>query len=132
MLSILTPLAPLSDIVLLIVRIIMGIVMIYYGYPKITDLRSNAEDFVKMGFKPGMFWGTIVAFVEFFGGIAVIVGMYVWLAEALFGFEMIMGTIWKITKTEKPFTDWSYDLLLLAIALMLLITGPGYYVLAGF
>ena len=132
MLSILTPLAPLSDIVLLIVRIIMGIVMIYYGYPKITNLRSNAENFVKMGFKPGMFWGTIVAFVEFFGGIAVIVGMYVWLAAALFGFEMIMGTIWKITKTEKPFTDWSYDLLLLAIALMLLITGPGYYVLAGF
>ncbi|MCH7529722.1 DoxX family protein [Patescibacteria group bacterium] len=132
MLSILTPLAPLSDIVLLIVRIIMGIVMIYYGYPKITNLRSNAEDFVKMGFKPGMFWGTIVAFVEFFGGIAVIIGVYIWLAVALFGFQMIMGTIWKITKTEKPFTDWSYDLLLLAIALMLLITGPGYYVLAGF
>ena len=132
MLSILTPLAPLSDIVLLIVRIIMGIVMIYYGYPKITNLRSNAEDFVKMGFKPGIFWGTIVAFVEFFGGIAVIIGVYIWLAVALFGFQMIMGTIWKITKTEKPFTDWSYDLLLLAIALMLLITGPGYYVLAGF
>ncbi len=132
MLSILTPLAPLSDIVLLVVRIIMGIVMIYYGYPKITNLRSNAEDFVKMGFKPGIFWGTIVAFVEFFGGIAVIIGMYMWLAVALFGFQMIMGTIWKITKTEKPFTDWSYDLLLLAIALMLLITGPGYYVLAGF
>ena len=132
MLSILTPLAPLSDIVLLIVRIIMGIVMIYYGYHKITNLRSNAEDFVKMGFKPGIFWGTIVAFVEFFGGIAVIIGVYIWLAVALFGFQMIMGTIWKITKTEKPFTDWSYDLLLLAIALMLLITGPGYYVLAGF
>ena len=132
MLSILTPLAPLSDIVLLIVRIIMGIVMIYYGYPKITNLRSNAENFVKMGFKPGMFWGTIVAFVEFFGGIAIIIGVYIWLAVALFGFQMIMGTIWKITKTEKPFTDWSYDLLLLAIALMLLITGPGYYVLAGF
>ena len=132
MLSILTPLAPLSDIVLLIVRIIMGIVMIYYGYPKITNLRSNAEDFVKMGFRPGIFWGTIAAFVEFFGGIAVIIGVYIWLAVALFGFQMIMGTIWKITKTEKPFTDWSYDLLLLAIALMLLITGPGYYVLAGF
>ena len=58
--------------------------------------------------------------------------MYIWLDVALFGFQMIMGTIWKITKTEKPFTDWSYDLLLLAIALMLLITGPGYYVLAGF
>ncbi|HDY73411.1 MAG TPA: DoxX family protein [Candidatus Jorgensenbacteria bacterium] len=132
MLSILTPLAPFSDIVILIVRIIMGVIMIYYGYPKIINLKSNAEDFVKMGFKPGIFWGTIVAFVEFFGGIAVIIGMYMWLAVALFGFEMIMGTIWKITKTEKPFTDWSYDLLLLAIALMLFITGPGFYVLAGF
>jgi hypothetical protein len=51
-------------------------VMIYYGWPKIRDLGSNANDFVRMGFKPGMFWGTLIASVEFFGGLAILLGFY--------------------------------------------------------
>ena len=35
------------------------------------------------------------------------------------------GTIWKITKARKPFTDYSYDLQLLALCLLLLTFGPG-------
>ena len=36
-------------------------------------------------------------------------------------------TVWTITKTDKRFTDWSYDLLLLALSLALLAFGPGRY-----
>lgn len=42
--------------ILLLVRIVLAIVMIYYGWPKIRDLASNANDFVQMGFNPGIFW----------------------------------------------------------------------------
>lgn len=113
------------DWTLFIVRIIMGVIMIYYGWPKIKNLKSNAGDFVKMGFKPGMFWGTIIAFVEFFGGILVIAGFYTAIVALLFGVEMILGTIWKIVKAKKPFTDYSYDILLLALALIILTFGAG-------
>jgi len=111
---------------LLFARIIIGIGMIYYGLPKIKDLKSNANDFVGMGFRPGWFWGTIVAFVEFFGGIVMVLGFYAQVAAALLGFEMVIGTIWKI-KVGKPFTDYSYDLQLLALAVIIIVFGSGAY-----
>jgi len=37
------------------------------------------------------------------------------------------GTVWKITKADKRFSDWSYDLLLLALSLALLAFCPGRY-----
>jgi uncharacterized membrane protein YphA (DoxX/SURF4 family) len=74
--------------ILLLVRIVLAIVMIYYGWPKIRDLASNANDFVQMGFNPGIFWGTLMAVVEFFGG-GNIRYLYAELAAALFAFQMI-------------------------------------------
>jgi len=99
------PLAGLYDLVALLVRIMMGGVMMYYGWPKVKDPRKNAEDFGKGGFTPGWFWGTIVLLVEFVGGISVVVGFYTWVAAALIGIEMLTGTVWKIGKAHKPFTD---------------------------
>src|ERR1051326_191078 len=78
--------------------------MIYYGWPKARDLRANAHDFEQMGFKPGIFWGTLLAAVEFLGGIAVVLGIYAELAASLFAFQMLVGAFWKI-RLKKPFTD---------------------------
>jgi uncharacterized membrane protein YphA (DoxX/SURF4 family) len=105
--------------------------MIYYGWPKIRDLRSNAEDFVRMGFKPAFFWGTIVAGVEFIGGIAILLGLYAELAAALFAFQMMVGTFWKL-KIKKPFSDYSYDIQLFALCLVILSQGAGAFALAAF
>ena len=116
-----------GDWTLLFVRLILGIVMVYYGWPKIKDLKSNAKDFDKMGFKPGIFWGTITASVEFIGGIAMIIGFLAEIAAVFFAIQMITGTIWKITKTDKPFTDLSYDLQLLAMSLVIITFGAGLY-----
>ena len=126
-LSSLAPLDQFGDIVLLIVRVLFGIVFLYYGYPKLKDLKSNAKDFEQMGFKPGWLFGTPVALLETFGSILIILGFFTWLAAIGFAAHMLIGMIWKITKTDKPFTDWSYDLLLLLIAVLLLVTGPGAY-----
>jgi uncharacterized membrane protein YphA (DoxX/SURF4 family) len=60
-------------------------------------------------------------------GLAILRGLLTWTAAALFGFEMLLGAVWKITKAKKPFTDYSYDLQLLAVALVLLAFGPGRY-----
>ena len=49
-LSSLAPLDQFGDIVLLIIRVLFGIVFLYYGYPKLKDLKSNAKDFEQMGF----------------------------------------------------------------------------------
>ena len=120
-----------TDWLLVYIRATMGIVLLYYGWPKITHLTSNAADFVGMGFRPGWVWGTLIAVVEFFGGIAMLAGLYAELAASLFGFQMIVGTFWKL-KIKKPFTDYSYDLQLLALCVVIMALGAGRFSLATF
>ncbi|MCP6720179.1 MAG: DoxX family protein [Patescibacteria group bacterium] len=115
-----------EGLVLLFARVAVALVMLFYGWPKMKSLKSNAKDFVEMGFKPGMFWGTIVAFIEFFGGIAMLIGFYAWVVAAVFGFQMIVGTFWKM-KMKKPFNDYSYDMLLIALVSIIIVFGPGLY-----
>jgi uncharacterized membrane protein YphA (DoxX/SURF4 family) len=100
-----------TDAVLLVARLITGVVMLYYGWPKIRNPRKNAKDFDATGFRPGWLFGTLVGATS----------------SSAFGFEMLMGTIVKATKWHKPFTDYSYDLLLLALCLLVLALGPGAY-----
>ncbi len=121
------PLSGTEDLTLLAVRIILGTVMVYYGTLKIKDLKANAKFLDKIGFKPGAFWGFIVMMIDLFGGILIILGVYAGIFAALFGFQMIIGIIWKTTKTDKPFTDWSYNLILLALSLVIITFGPGKY-----
>jgi putative oxidoreductase len=116
---------------LLLLRCILASAMIYYGWPKVRDLKSNANDFENMGFKPGVVWGTWIAILEFFGGIAVLLGFYAELAAALFGFEMLVGAFWKL-KRRKPFTDYSYDLQLFGLCIVLMSWGAGFYSLNTF
>ena len=116
---------------LLFLRVVTGVVLIYFGWPKARSLKSNAATFSEIGFHPGILWGTIVAIVEFLGGIAMIAGVYAELAASLFGFQMIVGTFWKL-KTRKPFTDYSYDLLLLALCVAVMALGAGGYAVAPF
>jgi len=120
--------APFSDIALLIARIIMGTTFFYYGKYKLRDLKQNAKDFDEIhGFKPGWLWGTIVALLEGVGSILLLLGILAPLMAFGFVVHMTLGFLWKTTKTDKPFTDWSYDLLALGVALLLLVAGPGAY-----
>jgi putative oxidoreductase len=124
------PLVVWTDAVLLIARLIVGVLMLYYSWPKLKDPAKTAHDFERDGFKPGWVFGPLVLLAEFFGGILVLLGVYVWVAAAAFGFEMLLGAIVKAIKWKKPFTDYSYDLLLLALCLLLLALGPGAYSIA--
>jgi putative oxidoreductase len=117
--------------ILLWARIVLASVMIYYGWPKIRDLNANAHEFAQMGFKPPMVWGTLIAVVEFVGGIAVLLGFFAELASALFGFQMLVGTFWKL-KIKKAFTDYSYDLQLFALCLVIMSQGAGVLAPAAF
>ena len=98
----LAPFSRWTDAVLLAARLIMGVVMLYYGWPKIRDPGKNAKDFDATGFRPGWLFGTLVLAAEFFGGILVLLGLYVWVAAAAFGFEMMLGTVVKTMKWHKP------------------------------
>ncbi len=116
---------------LFFIRVLMGIILVYYGWPKCRNLASCAKDFEGMGFRPGVLWGTLIAVVEFFGGLAMLTGVYAELIASIFGFEMIVATFWKL-KIKKSFTDYSYDLQLLALCVVLMAFGAGLYAIASF
>ena len=120
-----------SDWLLFFIRLIFGIIFIYYGQSKIKDLKKNASDFDSMGFKPGLLFGTPIAFLEFFASILIILGVYVELIASFFAAHMIMGTVWK-QKVKKPFTDYTYDIMLLLLSLVLIVFGAGRFDMVPF
>jgi len=123
------PLGSIAEWVLVALRVFMGIIFLKHGIPKIKDLKKTGEAFTQMGFKPGIFWGSMIALLETFGSVMLIIGLFYNVIAALFAIHMLVGTIWKITATEKGFDDWSYDVLLLGFALVILALGPGAWVL---
>lgn len=40
---------------------------------------------------------------------------------------MLLGALHKVTGTNKPYSDWSYDLLLFGLCLVILTFGTGLY-----
>ncbi|MEX2436724.1 MAG: DoxX family protein [Candidatus Paceibacterota bacterium] len=119
-----------SDWAILALRIILGLVLIFHGYPKIKNLKKNAKDFNKMGFKPGMFWGSLVAILEVVGGVALIAGFLTQTLAIIFivQFIVIMLTI----KRNAGFKGIEIDLLIVGGLLVLVTIGGGVYSLDNF
>ncbi|MDO8467094.1 MAG: DoxX family protein [bacterium] len=116
-----------TDWALLALRIVIAAIFLAHGWPKIKDLKQNAINFGMMGFKPGAFWGTIVAFVEVFGGLAVLLGIYLPIIGILLAINMSVAALWKKKQGMKLINGYELDLVLLASLLVLATAGPGFY-----
>ncbi|MEK7654609.1 MAG: DoxX family protein [Patescibacteria group bacterium] len=130
--NILTLIPLLSDWALLAVRVVIAAIFLAHGWPKLKDLKQNAANFGMMGFKPGAFWGTIVAFVEVFGALAILAGFQVQIAGVLLAMDMFVATGWKLKQGMKLVNGVELDLLLLVVCLALVTLGAGMYSLQIF
>lgn len=114
-----------SDWALIVLRLVVAAVLLMHGVPKIKNLRQTAANFSAMGFRPGIFWGTIAAFVEFFGGLGILVGFLVPVFAALFAIQMSVAMIWKIRRGQGFVGGYEFDAVLLSAALVLVTFGGG-------
>ena len=105
--------------------------MLYHGWLKLANLKGASKIFKKMGFNPPMFWASLFGINELFGGIFVIIGFYSELFAVLFGFEMLITTLWQIMAKES-FHSCSYGLQSIFLSLILIMFGPGVYAAASF
>lgn len=121
-----------SEWALLILRLAFGVIFLAHGWPKLKNLKINAQNFEMMGFKPGGLWGTIVALTEVLGGAAIILGTGTQIAGALLAFDMLVATIWKIKRGQKLIGGFELELLLLTVALLLATFGGGAYALDNY
>lgn len=131
-------LTPFNDVGLLILRIAIGVIFIYHGYPKMPFPNSpmgGPKGFggflAQMGIPlPGlMAW--IVALVEFVGGFLLIIGFATRLIALLLAINMVVA-IWKakigmmkVGFTAQQATGWEFDFALLGAAIALFFVGPG-------
>lgn len=119
-----------SDWAFLALRVVLGIVMIIHGFPKIKNIRATADGFCGMGLKPAIFWGALVAIVEFVGGIALVLGFFVQIVAAIIALQFLIILV-KVKKLEN-FSKFEYDLLIFVSALVLIMVGGGIYSLDRF
>ena len=78
-----------------------------------------------MGFKPGRLWATIAMIVEFFGGIALILGVFTQGVASLILIQFLVIIIWKILKKSPIVGGLELDLLIWGIAVLLSVQGAG-------
>jgi len=118
-----------GDWALLALRLVFGFIFVIHGWPKIKNLKVNAQNFEMMGFKPGAFWGSIVAVVEFFGGLLLLGGFLTQPVAMLLAIDMAVATLWKIKNKQAFIGGFEFDLLLFVSALVLMTLGGGLYAL---
>jgi putative oxidoreductase len=133
-----------NDLALLLLRLGLGAIMWTHGAQKLLGLFGGhgPQGFVRLvgtlGMPASMAW--LVIAIEFFGGIAIALGVLSRLAAIGFTVEMVVAVV-KLHWANGFFMNWGasggrgegyeYPLLLAVVAFVLLLTGPGRYALFG-
>ena len=116
----------LKPLALLLLRLALGIIFIFHGYPKLfTHTRETMQMFQHMGF-PGYF-AYIAGAIEFFGGLVLILGLFTRIAGILLAGEMAVA-IWRVHLPQGPITmvkNYEFPMVLAAAAFMLACVGAG-------
>jgi putative oxidoreductase len=91
--QLMTRLNALQPVGLLLLRLALGIIFIWHGYPKLTHPNAMQSFFVQHGL-PGNFV-TVAGVLEVFGGALIILGFLTRIAALLLAMEMVVA-IWKV------------------------------------
>jgi putative oxidoreductase len=113
------------SIVALLLRLAIGSLYIYHGYPKLGAARKGTAEWLKsIGFL-GSF-AAVAGVVEFFGGIALVIGILTSVVAALSAIWMIATTWLSMAKIKKKYAGgYELDITLLLISLALAAIGGG-------
>src|SRR5438552_10116184 len=117
-----------TDLSSLILRLAIGTLFIIHGYPKLTAAqRAQGGAWMKSMGMPA----AIVPFagvVEFFGGLALILGILTPIVAALSALWMLSTTWLVTTKAKKKYVGgYEIDITLFLAALALALLGSGIY-----
>jgi len=117
----------LENVGLLILRIVIAVIFLYHGWPKVVGGKKMAA---QMG-KPQM--GGFLIFLgiaEVLGGIATVAGFLTQIANIGFAIIMVGAIGLKIGQMKVPFsahdkTGWEFDFIILGAAAVLVLLGAG-------
>ena len=123
------------DIALLIVRVAVGVLMLGHGAQKLFGLfgghgiAGTAGFFGSLGLRPARFWATGAGLAEFGGGLLLALG----LLTPIGALGIIAAMTMAILLVHLGKGPWvsdggsEYNIVLIAVALATILTGPGAY-----
>ena len=116
----------LKPLALLLLRLGLGVIFIYHGYPKLfTHTRETLAAFHHMGFPPALAY--VAGVIEFFGGCLLVVGLFTRIAGLLIAGEMAVALIQvhKLLSEPRAVGNYEFPLALAVGAFALAAVGPG-------
>lgn len=120
---------------LLIIRVALGVTFFLHGSQKLFGwfggggITGTARYLEGLGIRPGRFWAILVGVGEFGGGVLIGMGYL----TVLGAFLIIITMVVAISAAAGRHGFWAqhggyeYNLLIIAVALALIFTGPGMY-----
>ena len=115
------------DKALLVLRLAAGIIFVYHGWGKLFGGDPGIAGFTgtltKFSVPLPVFFAWLVSILEFFGGIAVLVGVFVRPIAVLLAVNMLVAFL--LVKQKLPAGD--VDVALFAIMVALALAGSGAY-----
>jgi uncharacterized membrane protein YphA (DoxX/SURF4 family) len=121
--------------VALLLRVVVGANLVMHGYPKLKNPQATLKWTGSLGVPAA---ATIVAIVlEFFGGIALILGFLVPVVAFFIALEMIGNIALKKTKMKAPYligqsaSAYETDVTYILLAVTLMVLGAGAFSLGA-
>ena len=117
---------------LAVLRVAVAAVFINHGRQKlfVYGFAGVTGAFTQMGVPfPGIM-GPLIGLLEFFGGIALLVGFLTRLLGVAFAFDMLGAVL--LVQLKKGFSGYDLEFLLLAASVALFLTGAGRFSVDAF
>jgi len=105
-----------------VIRILLGMLFVVHGFPKVSSPERATSLFWKLGVPYPKISAALVAAIEFFGGIALILGFATRFSSALLAAVMLAAAYKRQTKLKE--SCW-FEALLAAALIALAILGAG-------
>jgi putative oxidoreductase len=122
-----------TDLALLILRVVLGIIMMYHGWPKLTNLGGTIEGMSGMGIPAPALAAVFAMVAEFFGGLLLLLGVFTDIAGLMFAIDMLGAITFVHAKNGFAVNEGGVEwpLALMAMALAIALAGPGRYAVVG-
>lgn len=117
---------------LTLLRVVLGIIFTYHGYGKLFvkgALPATAQFFAAIGIPLANYAAVLVAFVEFFGGLFLLLGFLTRWTTLILIFEMLVA-FFKVHFKQgflimPPAYGYEFVLLIMVALVVVLVNGPG-------
>jgi putative oxidoreductase len=116
-----------------LMRIVVGVMFLMHASVKFKLGASTVADIMFAGIQPALLWAYIVMFLELFGGVCLVVGLFTRPVAAALAIEKLIALLFVHLPNGYAAASGGYEyvLLIVAVCFVLAIRGGGPYSVDG-